>query len=160
MSLPTASEAAVREAVRAQIATMPIDKIVGKPSTTTVNHLKEQLAKTAAAVKTTKWGGRHGHLALVLTNAEYQTATGAATLADGTANNTDRQAAPPIVPAGLTNNMAISDRIRIMANHNLANHEFWKQEAIDSLLVERLVLQRLHLGQQLGGRVQLREQAK
>ncbi len=71
MSSPTASEAAVYEAVRAIVAPLPLDKVVGQPTTSTVNHLQQQIAKIAAAVKTTSWGGRHGHLALVLTDAEY-----------------------------------------------------------------------------------------
>eukprot|EP00804_Cyclotella_cryptica_P020748 CCRYP_016587-RA/>CCRYP_016587-RA protein AED:0.00 eAED:0.00 QI:88/1/0.5/1/0/0/2/0/44 len=44
MSSPTANEAAVREAVRSIIAPMLIDKIMGQPSNSTVNGLKQQLA--------------------------------------------------------------------------------------------------------------------
>ena len=56
MSSPTANKAAVHEAVRSIIAPMPIDKIVGQLSNSTVNVLKQQLAKIAAAIKTTSWG--------------------------------------------------------------------------------------------------------
>ena len=75
MSSPTANKATEREAVRAIIAHMPIDRIIGQPTNASLNNLKQQLAKIAAAVKMTKWGDRHGHLALVLNNAEYQAVT-------------------------------------------------------------------------------------
>ena len=79
MASPTTNKAAVREAVRAIIAPMPIDKIIEQPSNSTVNLLKQQVTKIAAAVKTMSWGGRHGHLALILTDNEYRLVTGDAT---------------------------------------------------------------------------------
>ena len=133
MSSPTANEATVREAVRAIIAHMPIDRIIGQPTNASLNNLKQQIAKIAAAVKTTKWGGRHGHLALVLNNAEYQAVTGVATI------TTDRLPPPPIVPDGLTNNTTLTHRTRIMADHNLECQEFWKQEAVDAIVVDKIV---------------------
>ena len=51
--LPTANEAMVREAVHAALAFLPLDKIVGQPSNTSVNHLNQQVAKIAAEVKMT-----------------------------------------------------------------------------------------------------------
>jgi hypothetical protein len=47
-----ATETAVRQAVRSKIYAMPITKIVGQPTTTTVNQLKEQVEKIAASIKT------------------------------------------------------------------------------------------------------------
>eukprot|EP00804_Cyclotella_cryptica_P000450 CCRYP_019933-RA/>CCRYP_019933-RA protein AED:0.03 eAED:0.04 QI:0/0/0/1/0.4/0.16/6/0/1642 len=133
MSSPTANEAAVREPVRSIIAPMPIDKIVGQPSNSTVNVLKQQLAKIAAAVKTTSWGGRHGHLALALNDAEYQTVTNVPTL------TTTRLVRPPVVPANLANNTTLTHRTRIMADHNLECQEFWKQESVDAIIVDKIV---------------------
>ena len=136
----SATETAVREAVRAKIYAMPLDKIVGQPTTATANQLKEQIAKIAAAIKTTKWGGRHGHLPLVLSDTEWQTASGVgATFPDGTANNTDRQPQPPLIPVGLTNNMTHINRETIKSRHDLANINFWTQEAVDKISVERIV---------------------
>ena len=117
---------------------MPLDRMIGQPTTTTVNHLKQQIAKIAAAVKTTKWGGRPGHLALVLDNTSYQAVTGHATLPDGTTNNTNQLNAPPILPVGITNSTTVVNKIPIMATHTLAQQEFWKQEAIDAVLVKKL----------------------
>eukprot|EP00804_Cyclotella_cryptica_P025717 CCRYP_002918-RA/>CCRYP_002918-RA protein AED:0.61 eAED:0.36 QI:0/-1/0/1/-1/1/1/0/420 len=129
MSSPTANKAAVRSI----IAPMPIDKIVGQPSNSTMNVLKQQLAKIAAAVKTTSWGRRHGHLALVLNDTEYQTVTNAPT--------PPRHASPylPSSPANLANNTTLTHRTRIMADHNLECQEFWKQESVDAIIANKIV---------------------
>jgi hypothetical protein len=129
MSSPTNNEAAVREAVQAIIAPMPIHRIHGQPSNTSVNVLKHQVAKLAAAVKTTSWGGRHGHFALVLNNAEYCTVTSNPPL------STTRLILPPIVPATLANNTTLLHRTRIMADHNLD----WKQESVDTIIVNKII---------------------
>ena len=106
MGEPT--ETAVREAVRTKIMAMPLDRVIGQPNPTSFKHLKEQLAKIASAIKTTNWGGRHGHLALVLDDEEYQTASGfGETLPDGNSNTTDRMDQPPLVAHGLVNNMTL-----------------------------------------------------
>jgi hypothetical protein len=133
MSSPTANEATVHEAVRAIVSPLPLDKIVGQPTTSTVNHLRQQIAKIAAAVKTTSWGGRHGHLALVLTDAEYRTVTGNPDITIA------RLPTPPIVAAGLTNTTTLTNRATITGLHNLACQEFWKQEAVDALIVDKIV---------------------
>ena len=133
MSAPTANEATIYEAVRAIVTPLPLDRIVGQPTTATVNHLRQQLAKIAAAVKTTSWGGRHGHLALVLTDAEYRTVTG------NPDSVVDRLPTPPIVATGLTNSTTLTNRTTITGLHNLACQEFWKQEAVDSLIVDKIV---------------------
>jgi hypothetical protein len=133
MSSPTNNEAAVHEAVRAIIVPMPIDKIHGQPSNTSVNVLKQQVAKLATAVKTTSWGGCHGHLALVLNDAKYRTVTSDPVL------STTRLVLPLIVPATLANNTTLLHRTRIMADHNLKCQEFWKQESVDAIIVDKIV---------------------
>eukprot|EP00804_Cyclotella_cryptica_P012341 CCRYP_018201-RA/>CCRYP_018201-RA protein AED:0.66 eAED:0.37 QI:0/0/0/0.25/0/0/4/0/691 len=132
MSSPTANEAAVREAVRSIIAPMPIDKIVGQPSNSTVNVLKQQLAKIAAAVKTTSWGGRHAISLSSSTTPKYQAVTNVPTL------TTTRLVLPPIVPANLANNTTLTHRTRIMADHNLECQEFWKQESVGAIIVDKI----------------------
>ena len=131
MASQTTNEAAVREAVCAIIAPMPIDKIIGQPSNSTVNLLKQQVAKIAAAVKTKSWGGHHSHLALVLTDGEYRLVTRNATQA------TTRLVAPPIVPTKLAKNTTLNLRACITADHNLECQEFWKQEAVDAIIVNK-----------------------
>eukprot|EP00804_Cyclotella_cryptica_P023189 CCRYP_000382-RA/>CCRYP_000382-RA protein AED:0.66 eAED:0.41 QI:0/0/0/0.33/1/1/3/0/253 len=87
----------------------------------------------------TKWGGRHGHLALVLLDTEYQTVTGTPQV------TTERVTAPPIVPEALANNATLTSRTRVMADHNLACQEFWLQEAVDAIIVDRIVREVIHV---------------
>ena len=135
-----ATGASVQESIRAQIGTSAIDKIIGQPTTTSVNNLKEQIAKIAASVKTTKWGGRHGYLPLVLDDTEWRTASGyGATLPNGEPNNTDRLTRPPLVPVGLTNTMTITARHAITSKDDHDQADFWTQEAVDSIIVDRIV---------------------
>jgi hypothetical protein len=54
-------------------------------------------SKIATALKTMSWGGRHRHLALVLTDAKYWSVTSNPTIV------VDCLLMPPIVPEGLTN---------------------------------------------------------
>ena len=132
--------ASVQESIRAQIGTSAIDKIIGQPTTTSVNNLKEQIAKIAASVKTTKWGGRHRYLPLVLDDTEWQAASSFGdTLPSGAPNNTHRLTRPPLVPAGLANNMTITARHAITSKHERDKAEFWTQEAVDSIIVDRIV---------------------
>jgi len=133
MSSPTANEATVREAVRATISLLPLDKVTGQHTNSSVNHLKQQVAKIMAAVKTTKWGSRHGHFALVLLDGEYQTVTGTPH------NTTERITAPPIVPDALANNAMLMSCTHVMADHNLACQEFWLQEAVNTIIIDCIV---------------------
>jgi hypothetical protein len=114
---------------------MPIDKIIGQPTNSTVNLLKQQVAKITAAVKTTSWGGCHGHLALVLDEDENLLITGNVTLM------TTCLIVPPIVPTALANNTTLTLCTRITADHNLECQEHFKQEAVDAVIVDKIVRQ-------------------
>jgi hypothetical protein len=129
MSSPTASEATVYKAVRAIVTPLPLDKIIRQPTTSTVNHLRQQIVKIAAAIKTTRWGGRHGRLALVLTNAEYRSIMANPDII------VNCLPTPPIAATGLTNTTTLTNRASITGLHNLACQEFWKQEAVNALIV-------------------------
>eukprot|EP00804_Cyclotella_cryptica_P015207 CCRYP_000733-RA/>CCRYP_000733-RA protein AED:0.43 eAED:0.26 QI:0/0/0/1/1/1/3/0/840 len=52
---------------------------------------------------------------------------------------TTRLVAPPIVPTALANYTTITLRARITADHNLECQEFWKQEAVDAVIIEKIV---------------------
>ena len=49
-----------------------ITRVVGQPSLTSVRSLVDELAKIAAGCKTSKWGGKHGHLEVVLGMEKYR----------------------------------------------------------------------------------------
>ena len=66
MASHTSTVTAITEMVRSRMADVPLDTIVGQPTLPAVRKLVEQLSAFAAHFHTTEWGGRHGHLALVL----------------------------------------------------------------------------------------------
>jgi hypothetical protein len=118
MSSPTTNGAAVCKAIHTIIAPMPIHKILGQPTNSMVNLLKHQVTKIAAAVKTTSWGGCHGHLALILNYNEYCIIT---------INMTQMITcliALPMVPTTLANNTMLILCAHIPVDHNLEWQEF------------------------------------
>jgi len=129
----TSNEAAIRAAVTAIIALCPMDKIIGHPNHTSWSLLKQQCAQACSKVKTSKWGGATGHLALVLNEIEFRTATGIATAV------VDRQDQPPVIPTNLANNATLVARTRIGNVHRQDKDEYWTQEAVDAAVVERIV---------------------
>ena len=132
MASSTSNKAAIREAVRAKIATMPLDRIVGQPTNTMMNHLKQKCAKLTASVKTKKWGGFHGCLALVIDEEEFRSIT-----VDDTAT-TDRLDTPPLTPDGLTNSTTLINQNKLNAKHKIEQEKYRKQEAVNGVAVNRL----------------------
>ena len=128
----TSNEATIRSAVTAIIAACSMDKIIGHPNYTTWALLKQQCAQAASSVKTSKWGGNTGHLALVLNEIEFRSAT-----SDPTAI-VDRQPQPPTVPQGLTNNASLLTRTRLSSANRQDKDEYWTQEAVDAAIVDRI----------------------
>ena len=118
MTSSISNEAGIHEAVGSQIATMPLDQIVGQPTNTTVSHLEQQCAKRATSAKTTKWGGHHGCLALVINDKELQSIAG-----DNTAT-TDRLDTPPFNPDGLTKSTTLINQTKLNAKHIIEQEEY------------------------------------
>jgi hypothetical protein len=69
----------------------------------------------------------------VLTDAEYRTVTGNPDIV------IDCLPTPPIVATGLTNTTMLTNRASITGLQNLVCQEFWKQEAVDALIVGKIV---------------------
>ena len=111
---------------------MPLDQIFGQPTNTTVNHIEQQCAKFAALMKTTKWEGCHGCLALVIDEEEIQSIT-----SDDSAT-TDRLDTPPLTPDGLTNSTTLINQTKRNAKHKIYQEDYWKQEAVDRVIVNHL----------------------
>jgi hypothetical protein len=68
----TTDIAAIDEMIRAKFDAATITRIVGQPSLTSVRLLVDELAKIVAGCKTSKWGGKHGHLKVVLGKDKYR----------------------------------------------------------------------------------------
>ena len=68
----TTDIAAIDEMIRAKFDAATITRVIGQPSLTSVRALVDELAKIAAGCKTSKWGGKHGHLKVVLGMEKYR----------------------------------------------------------------------------------------
>ena len=60
MKFYSAPSARIQETMRAIMAEKPLDKIVRKPTTKTMNIMTEEMAKMVATIKTTAWGETTG----------------------------------------------------------------------------------------------------
>ena len=80
MASITTTVTAITEMVRGRMASVPLDAIVRQPTLPAVQKLVEQLSAFASHFHTTAWGGRHGHLALVLDAPKLRVVTSKSTL--------------------------------------------------------------------------------
>ena len=62
--------------VRGRMESVLLDNIVGQPALHSVQHLVKQLATFTSHFATTKWGGKHRFLWLVLSEARMRPAAG------------------------------------------------------------------------------------
>ena len=60
----------VNDFVEQKLRNKSVDKLVGEPTIVTYIILEAQVAGAMSAVKTTQWGGKHGHLALIFNEAK------------------------------------------------------------------------------------------
>lgn len=117
---------AIDEMVTAKFADAPPDLIVGQPSLATVRLLVEQLAPIASGLATTQWGGRHGHLKMILGGAKYRAVLGDATVA------TDAIPRPGNAPA-IAPGADASARAHATASHKILWREYFLQQAVDAV---------------------------
>ena len=129
----TAPGTSCRETVRATMMALPLDIIVGQPTTQTMNLMTEQLAKMCAAVRTTAFGGKHGSLASVLDDQEYRAVT-----ANASASTTPL-AEPVAVSTTLTKEATPFDILQAQEIAQTAKKAFATQEAVREIGVERIV---------------------
>ena len=72
----TAAVTAITKMVNGIMEAVPLDAIMGQPNLNSVRHLINQLADFAIHLDTTKWGGKHGLLPLVLTKTKMRLTAG------------------------------------------------------------------------------------
>ena len=77
----------VTEFVEQKLRNNTVYKLLGEPTLVTYGILEDQVAVAASAVKTSQWGGKNDHLALIFNEAKYRLIT-------ATANSLDRQVTP------------------------------------------------------------------
>ena len=65
----------VTEFVEQKLQNKPFDNLLGEPTIVTYGILKDQVAVAASSFKTSQWGGKHGHLALIVNEAKCRLIT-------------------------------------------------------------------------------------
>ena len=69
----------VTEFVEQKLWNKPVNKLLGEPTIVTYGILEYQVAVAERAVKTSQWGGKHGHLELIVNEAKYSLITATTT---------------------------------------------------------------------------------
>ena len=67
------------EFVDQKLRNKPVDKLMGEPKIVTYGILEDQVSVAVSAVKKSQWGGKHGHLALIVNEAKYRIITATTT---------------------------------------------------------------------------------
>ena len=69
----------VNEFVEQKLRNKPVEKLMGEPTIVTYGILEDHVAVAASTVKTSQWGGKHGHLALIVNKSKCRLVTTMAT---------------------------------------------------------------------------------
>ena len=97
----------VTEFVEQKLRNKPVKKLMGKPTIVTYGILEDQVVVAASAVKTSQWGGKQGHLALIVNEAKYRLITTMAT------RIVDRQVKPAGTDPNIDGKTSNSERIKL-----------------------------------------------
>ena len=119
--------------IRAKFDVATITRVVGQPSLTSVRCLVDKLAKIVARCKTLKWGGKHGHLKVVLGKEKYRLVLAQPNLDCTVAAK--MSVASTDFRAGEDANAAE----RKKEAHKVLWREYQMQEAVDEIGVEKIV---------------------
>ena len=123
----------VTEFVEKKLQKKPVNKLLGKPTIVTYGILEDQVTVAASAVKTSQWGGKHGHLALIANEAKYRLITSMAT------SIVDRQAKPAGTDPNIDSKTSNFERIKLSRSQDEKIREFQLQEEIDEQLKEKII---------------------
>ena len=80
MSAITSTVTDITEMVQGRLEAVPFDALIGEPTRHSVRHLIDQLASFTSHFSSSHWGGCHGYLSLVLSNAQMRLVMGDAAL--------------------------------------------------------------------------------
>ena len=122
------STTAARAYVTSKMGTFTIDKLIGEPTLVTYRNLFDQLAIAAAAVKTNQWGGRHGHLPLLVSDTQFVTVSGSATAV------TTKRVKPALVDPCINGNTSNYNRLKYTCEQDEKILDWYTQEKVDDTL--------------------------
>ena len=130
MSISSAAE--IRSAVQGVLDESNLTKIIGQPSNTSLDKLEAEIAAAVSRVMTNGWGGQYGHLALVISEAEYRTACGNANM------KVDALPEPGLTPNGLTNADTQIVKAKKYAKHNNEMRDYLTMLAVQDQVVQHI----------------------
>ena len=123
----------VTKFVEQKLRNKPVDKLMGEPTIVTYGILEDQVAVAASAVKTSQWGGKHGHLALIVNEAKYRVIT------TMTTSIVDRQVKPAGTDPNIDGKTSNFERIKLSRAQHEKIREFQLQEETDEQLKEKII---------------------
>ena len=132
MATITATMTAITKMVRGRMEAVLLNSIVGQPNLNSVQHLVEQIADFTSHFGTTKWGGKHGFLPLILSKAKVRLAARDKTL------DCKRLANPDILNPKMDDNKKGRNILQIQEDQRVQWKEYTFQEVVDSMAVEAI----------------------
>ena len=123
----------VTEFVEQNLRNKPVDKLMAEPTIVTYGILEYQVSVAASAVKTPQWGGKHGHLALIVNEAKCGLITKMAT------SIVDRQVKPAGTDPNIDGKTSNFERIKLSRAQDEKIREFQLQEDTNELLKEKII---------------------
>ena len=133
MATITANVTAITKMVRGRMEAVPLNSIVSQPTLHSVRHLVEQLAKFANNFSTTKWGGKHGFLLLVLSKAKIRPADGNNNL------ECERLKKPDLINPQIEDSTQGRELLQFQMDQKVECQYYTFQEVFDSVAVKYIV---------------------
>ena len=106
---------------------------MSKPTILTYGILEDQVEVATSAVKTSQWGGKHGHLALIVNKSKYRLITAITT------SIVDRQVKPAGTDPNIDGKISNFERIKLSRAKDEKIREFQLQEETDEQLKEKII---------------------
>ena len=133
MTVITTTMTTITEMARGRMEAVPLDNIFGQPTLHSVRHLVEQITTFASHLATTKWGGKHGFLPLVLSEAKMRPA-------DGNSNLECKHIKKPELLNQIIEDITKGREIlQFQAEQKIEWQEYTLQEVVDLVSVESTV---------------------
>ena len=132
MASITTTVTAITEMVRGRMTAVPLNAIVGQPILPAVQKLVEQLSAYSSHFHTNAWGGRHGHLALVLDTAKMRVVTDTSTL------DCSRLTKPQLVHPDITKETKGRDLLEFQEKQKQNWSEYYFMLVVDAVAVEAI----------------------
>ena len=106
---------------------------MGEPTIVTYGILEEQVTVAASAVKTLQWGGKHGHLEIIVNEAKHRLIRATKT------NSVDIQVKLASTDPNIDRKTSNSERIKLSRAQYENIREFHLQEETDEQLKEKII---------------------